>query len=66
MVIKRVFVCVVREFSKVNSLQDMLSTQSTCDGPARLGQLEKKQNYRVNSRDSRKDTVIVRELNRKG
>jgi len=38
---KRVFVGVVKEFSKANSLQDMLSTQSTCDGPARHGHLEK-------------------------
>ena len=32
MVIKRVFVVVVKEFSKVNSSQHMLSTRSTCDG----------------------------------
>lgn len=38
---KRVFVDVVKEFSEVNSLQDMLSKQFTCDGPVRHGHLEK-------------------------
>ena len=32
---------VVKEFSQVNSLQDMLSTQFTCDGPVSNGHLEK-------------------------